>query len=231
MTEILAGDRGAARRITLAFTIALHFLGIYLWVSMMNRPTMSQAENPTILLHLFTLPLQQPAARQSVARTRSLLPQSTPKNKQQNAPHAPAADVPPQSSSDISNPAAASHTEDSYSSDTTSSKPISTEQMILNAKRDVGKIDRDLRKAFPKLPETAPDTAQSRMAKGIAAAGKGKWGRMEERVLPGGRRITNIVTPLGTYCVTYEGAAAADGVDQMQRGVQQKISSCAHFFD
>jgi hypothetical protein len=99
-------------------------------------------------------------------------------------------------------------------------------ELLSNAKRDIGKIDRDLRKTFPKLLEAAPDSAQSRLEKGIAAAAKPNTTSMEEITFPDGRRMTKVTGPDGTYCVRKEGAGATDGLDTMQNGVRAKTTNC-----
>ena len=98
--------------------------------------------------------------------------------------------------------------------------------LLSNAKRDIGKIDRDLRKAFPKLLEAAPDSAQARLEKGIAAAAKPTSTSMEDFTSPDGRRMTKVTGPDGTYCVRKEGAGATDGLDTIQNGVRAKTTNC-----
>ena len=44
--------------------------------------------------------------------------------------------------------------------------------MLQNAKRDIGKIDRELRAAYPRLPESERNTEQSRFENVTAAAAK-----------------------------------------------------------
>lgn len=101
-----------------------------------------------------------------------------------------------------------------------------TGNLLSNAKRDIGKIDRDLRKTYPKLLEAAPDSAQSRLEKGIAAAAKPNAFSMEDIISPDGRRMTKVTGPGGTYCVRKEGAGATDGLDAMQNGVRAKTTNC-----
>ncbi len=98
--------------------------------------------------------------------------------------------------------------------------------ILSNAKRDIGKIDRDLRKSFPKLLEAAPDSMQSRLEKGIAAAGKPNAPRMEEIISPDGQRMTKVTGPDGSYCVRKAGAGATDGLDSIQNGVRAKTTNC-----
>lgn len=102
----------------------------------------------------------------------------------------------------------------------------SADDMILNAKRDIGKINRELRNAFPKLPPATVDTAQSRLEKGIAAAAKSQALGMEELTLSDGRKMTKVVGSGGTYCISTDSVGASDGIDYMQSGVKKKMTNC-----
>lgn len=108
---------------------------------------------------------------------------------------------------------------------------LPADDLVEKAKRDVGRIDRELRKDYPQLPQVPPDSVQSRLASGIAAAGKRSWlsaATTEEMLSPNrtGRRMYRINTPAGSYCVRYESDSAAAGVDTIQHGVQQIIGNC-----
>jgi hypothetical protein len=111
----------------------------------------------------------------------------------------------------------------------------SAHDMLQQAKRDVGKIDKDLRKAYPGQPISAPvQTAQTRLEKGIAAAADAapnRWfeaPKVTEIIDPGGygRRRYRVVGANGTYCITVESNHAPDGLDTMKYGIQQKITTC-----
>lgn len=89
--------------------------------------------------------------------------------------------------------------------------PPSAADILAQAKRDVGKIDRDLRKEFPQRGEQKPeDTGFKRMQQGFAeayAAVPPKWyeaSRIEEVGAneAKGSRTYKITSALGTLCVT-----------------------------
>ncbi len=93
----------------------------------------------------------------------------------------------------------------------TASAPPSAADILAQAKRDVGKIDRDLRKEFPQRGEPKlEDTAFKRMQQGFAeayAAVPPKWyeaSRIEEVGAneAKGSRTYKITSALGTLCVT-----------------------------
>ena len=89
--------------------------------------------------------------------------------------------------------------------------PTNTASMLAQARRDAGKIDKELRKTFPiaeALPP--PDSKQARLQRGFDAAHEAvppKWyqaARMVELSTPDGENKTRtykIVTALLTYCI------------------------------
>ncbi|MES2320494.1 MAG: hypothetical protein V4631_23700 [Pseudomonadota bacterium] len=111
----------------------------------------------------------------------------------------------------------------------------SVDEMMQQARKDIGKIDKDLRKEFPGAAIKAPpDSPQIRLEKGIEHAAEmapPKWyeaPKITELVDPGGygRKRYRVITANGTYCVTYESNHAPDGIDSMQRGIKPKITTC-----
>lgn len=81
---------------------------------------------------------------------------------------------------------------------------------ILNqARRDIGKIDRELRKVYPERERPRPDSMQARLEQGIGAAHDAvppKWyegAKTVELSQPDSKaRIYKIITALGAFCVT-----------------------------
>lgn len=113
--------------------------------------------------------------------------------------------------------------------------PLSAYEMLQQAKRNVGKIDQDLRKAYPGQPISAPvSNGATRLAKGMQDAADlapNKWyeaPKVTEIIDPGpyGRRRYRVVGSKRVYCITVESNHAPDGIDQMQRGIQQKTTNC-----
>lgn len=111
----------------------------------------------------------------------------------------------------------------------------SVADILHNAKRDIGRIDQDLRKAHPGQPIKAPpDSAQIRLASGIAHAAEmapPRWfeaPKTSEIIDPGGygRKRVRVITANGTYCVTYESNHAPDGRDVIRNGTAQKTTNC-----
>lgn len=111
----------------------------------------------------------------------------------------------------------------------------SAAEIMQQARNDLGKIDKDLRKEFPGARIKAPpDSPQIRLVKGIAEAAElapPEWyqpAKVKEIIEPGpyGRKRYRITTAFGTYCTTYESNRAPDGIDSMQKGIRPKHTNC-----
>lgn len=94
--------------------------------------------------------------------------------------------------------------------------PLDAGDILQQARRDIGKIDRDLRRQYHEpLAGAAPDTPQKRMERGFAAAAApNRWyeaPRIIAMMDQGGRKIYKVVGAAGTYCV-YADAGAGTGV-------------------
>jgi hypothetical protein len=117
----------------------------------------------------------------------------------------------------------------------TSSRPTA-EGMVDAAKRDIGKIDRDLRKdAPPKDAKAAEPTMQQKLEMGLAPAAppppsSPKDTTMEDITLPNGQRVTKVTGPNGTYCVTQISVGNTKGEDIMQKGAISRTTSCGSGF-
>jgi hypothetical protein len=114
-----------------------------------------------------------------------------------------------------------------------------TATILSIAKRDLGKIDRDLRDEFkqPRLSASV-ETALQRLARGIEQAhdaAPNKWyqaARIEDITPPGddARKIYRITTALGSYCVRYPDKNKP-GFDHGQANLGDPlIGACPHTF-
>lgn len=111
----------------------------------------------------------------------------------------------------------------------------SAHDILQQARRDLGAINKELSKEFPgQKIKAPPDTAQTRLEKGIELAhdlAPPKWyegPKIKELVDPGGygRKRYRVITAKGTYCITYESNHAPDGIDVIRKGMQQKLTTC-----
>jgi hypothetical protein len=116
----------------------------------------------------------------------------------------------------------------------------SADTILRIAKRDLGKIDRDLRDEFREQPRLSAsvETALQKLARGIDQAHQAvpnKWyqaARIEDITPPGddARKIYRITTVLGTYCVRYKDKNRP-GVDHGQANLGEAlIGACPHMF-
>jgi hypothetical protein len=111
----------------------------------------------------------------------------------------------------------------------------SVDDMLQQARRDLGKIDKDLKKEFPQRGIRAPiDTAQKRLVKGIELANElapRKWyepTKITEVIDPSGegRRRYRVITAGGTYCMTYDGVGTPNGRDHGTQPSTPKMTNC-----
>jgi hypothetical protein len=107
------------------------------------------------------------------------------------------------------------------------------------AKRELGKIDQDLRKEYqPGRLSASVETALQRLARGIDQAHQAapnKWyqaAKIEDITPPGDdeRKIYKITTVAGTYCVRYKDKNRP-GVDHGQANLGEPLmGACPHMF-
>lgn len=111
----------------------------------------------------------------------------------------------------------------------------SADEIMQQARRDIGKISTDLRKEFPVRGIRAPiDTAQKRLVKGMALAHElapGKWyeaPKMAELIDPGGqgRRRYRVMTAAGPMCWTVDAPHTPNGRDQAKGAGPPKLTNC-----
>jgi hypothetical protein len=221
-----------ASRVGLPLSIVLHLLLIYSWQMKLHDPTPPVPHKRALTVRLLTLPEDKKATPKNT-ENRHLTQLHRAKSEALEKRSANSAIVRQPAGPVTSTPVAGTMAKNDDSPGSVPPAVPGAGELVQNAKRDVGKIDRELRKAHPQLPQTVYDSVQSKLANGIAAAAKRSWisgATTEEIFSPNGtgRRMYKIVTPAGFYCVTYESDSAAAGDDTMQHGVQKIISNCPH---
>jgi hypothetical protein len=107
------------------------------------------------------------------------------------------------------------------------------EGVMQRALRDVGKIDKELRRQSPGgHMSDAPAMPNAKLVAGIEKATRAPkaWEapRIESVQDQGGydRRIYKVTTATGVYCIYKESNHAPDGLDVIKRGVGEKLMSC-----
>jgi hypothetical protein len=111
----------------------------------------------------------------------------------------------------------------------------SAADMMAQARKDLGKIDKELQKEFPgpriKAP---PDSPQIRLEKGIELANElapPKWyepAKIKEIIDPGGtgKKRYRVITSSGTTCWTYDSNRSPDAIDKLMNGSRPKVTNC-----
>ena len=216
------------RRLTgFAATVALHLLLLWAWRAGMRLPAAPEARREAIEWVDIKLarpatpapatPPHKPARTKTPKQTRSVAVQAiTPAAPQPAATTAPAdADPAPQ---------------------TPLAPPQRTAaEMLEQARRDIGKFDKELRKEFAKKGISAPTTSpQQRLAQGIEEAYDAvppKWyesAKIKEIIDPGqyGRKRYKITTAFGTYCMTYESPNSPTAQLDIGKRVEPKMTNC-----
>lgn len=109
-----------------------------------------------------------------------------------------------------------------------------TRDLVAQARRDAGAIDRALRKARNPYIVAPPDSPQIRMAQkfreAAALAPNRLWEapKIVELVNDGGdgARRTRVLTAAGIYCITERSPATS--IDMIERHGKQRITNCGH---
>ncbi len=107
----------------------------------------------------------------------------------------------------------------------------SADDILQQARRDLGRIDKDLKKEFPLRGIRAPiDSAHKRLVRGIeqASTRPSAAARITGLIDPGGqgRKRYRVETGLGTYCMTYDGPHTLNGRDQGTQPGAPKMTNC-----
>lgn len=226
MSIAFAPPARTRRSAGLAVTLLIHVLLVAGW-QYARKPLPADPDGPRSAIQWVTIrPAPRPQQPPLTPRPLPLPEPAARRPREASAPAAalPAAAIPPAASVPVPEapPAAAA-------------APPSAFEMLQQAKRSVGKIDQDLRKAYPGQPITAPvSNGATRLAKGLQDAADlapNKWyeaPKVTEIIDPGpyGRRRYRVVGSKRVYCITVESNHAPDGIDQMQKGIQQKTTNC-----
>jgi type IV secretory pathway VirB10-like protein len=115
--------------------------------------------------------------------------------------------------------------------------PVTVQQMMSIARRDLGKIDQQLRKENSQALSASGQTKEQRLSRGFEQAHElapNKWyqaARIEDITPPGddARKIYRITTALGTYCVRYPDKSRMPQTGAANLGAPL-IGACPHMF-
>ena len=229
----------SVRQLIFAVTIGVHIAAIYFSLTINDLPIILSSRSDSLTVMLLQARENQPVTDKSAVIRSAPLPESKIANKMTITTNAAPLKSTNQSSKSrlLSTPTGAPSQAAVQSHENPVASPARPGQeppenlphaapdansLILNALRSVGKIDRELRHAHPKLPDMTPDTQQSRLEKGIGAAAK--TGSMVETItLSDGRKMTKVTGPHGSYCAMVD---PSNKNDHLAGGVRTQVTTC-----
>ncbi len=212
-------DRRAAG---LGATIALHLALIPLW-QMANKPNPDGPEQPSRLMQWVDVIAAPRKAAQPEPKEPEPVPRTPPERKV----------APPVRAIAIAPPVPATP-ELVTAAPPEAPQQRSADDIMQQARRDMGKINKELKKEFPGPKIRAPvDTPQSRLVKGIELAHEMAppklWEAPKVQELTtgfAGTRRYRVITGNGTYCITVGPTHTATGLTMNGNANAQRLTSC-----
>jgi hypothetical protein len=119
--------------------------------------------------------------------------------------------------------------------DSSAAPAVSADSILQQAKRDLGALDKEVRKEFALRGLRAKiDTPEMRLQRGMQAAHDAvppKWyegARIKEVIDPGqyGRKRYRVVTGSGTYCVTVDSHSSPTAQLDAGKRVEPRMTNC-----
>jgi hypothetical protein len=222
----------------LALTVVVHAALVLCWQAARRLPPPAPQADP-VRTTIQWIQLQPRPAEAPPARPQSV---PAPPRKLPLAPAAPATSVAPPAT--VANPAAAAPSspagpaapapasEPAAPASTGAGAPPTGRQILERARREIGSIDRALRKENNPYLVAPPDSPQIRMRKGMDEANEMAPNRLWEAPKTqelvnntgDGARRTRVITGNGTYCVTER--APTTSIDMIEKHGKLRITSC-----
>jgi hypothetical protein len=198
---------GGTRWLALALIVAVHLLALLLWPQRAPERAVGKGRETAITFVLAPKPVQMatpPANVRGKSQPRVRVPVSAPvENAIRQLPTVPDPDP-------IAEPEPA-----------VVSKNV--DEILGQARIDIGKIDREVRKASPDMAVRNVELHRPKLEMAIAGAFKERGpAKMEEVVLPDGRRMTRV----GNMCAVKESNGLVGGRDVFKDGVKTRWQSC-----
>jgi len=207
-------------------TLAVHLALILAW-QMAGKLPLTPQEGSDEAMQWLTLPTLAPRVEPAApAQLEVVRPASV------AAPARPARTVPPPAPASAAVEEASSAAPAPSMVDKQPTAMPSAADILANARRSVGEIDRTLRKENKPLIVLPPDSPQIRMREGMeharAMAAPRLWEapKVEELVnnTGDGARRTRVITGRGTYCVTNR--APTTNVEMIEMHGRQRFTNC-----
>jgi hypothetical protein len=206
------------RHVGIAATVLVHVVLILGW-QITRRPPAVTPDPPRSTIQWIRLPAPAvPPPRREKEEQAPVPPRMMPRAGAITLPRVTVPDAPA-----VAPPAA--DTPASPSTPAPPEAPSAGATMLERARRDVGAIDRALRKENNPYIVAPPDSPQIRLRKGIAAAAR--LGPGEDELVNNtgdGARRTRVVAGGITYCVTERSPATS--IDMIEKHGKTRITSC-----
>jgi hypothetical protein len=222
-------DDGSPRKRSMTtavmLSLALHFAAIHVWRITTAHPHAAEVPESRLTVQLIPLQALQKLVEKTLPRKeepRPDKPKPTPKHERHTE------------STPATEQTAVAMPEPIIEKKDASGIPLDTGELSATMRRDIGRIDRELRKEHPNLQGAQPGTSETKLARDIAASGKFTGGLLtaptvEEIGSPdgSGRRVYKVSSALGHYCVTYESVGRRDEADPASPSYKTpKITNC-----
>ena len=220
MTEYLA-QGGNSKRVALIAIVLAHILVIRIWPPTGEHQASRAVTRLPMILHLLTLqPKENPSRARPKKQSQERIAAAVKQHTTKAVSAQPVATTPPVV---FTRPIP----EKNETSVESSHKDIDVAAIIQSAKRDIGKIDRELSGNRPKLYDEKPASLQSKLEKRISGAARTHEDSIKETALSDGRRMTKVTRAGMVYCVYKENSAGlTGGRDTMSAGVRDKVTAC-----
>jgi hypothetical protein len=214
------------RRLTgIVITVLLHLALLWGWDASMRLPAEPDTHRSAIAWIDIPLPRPVPKA----------VPKPAPRHSSAEQAQARATARPRESAPETPTPMAAIDMPQEAPDAPAVPPAPSAADMLAQAKRDIGKFDKELRKEFATRGISKPaDSPQIRLAQGIEDAYDAvppKWyqsAKIKEIIDPGqyGRKRYRITTAFGTFCMTYESPNSPTALLDPSKRVEPKMTNC-----
>lgn len=219
------GDRKATpyfKGMVFLFSIFLHLLIFFGLHSILKHPPKAGGQQTTVFLNLV-----KPYQSKSLESTTTIRADHR-KSKARIKQRQPVSVVLAPETTSVDPSIDSSQTEKSDVLSRTRQTSTIADEMTAVTKRDIGKIDREIRQTFPQefLPSRNPVTLQSKLEKGISSAAKSATTTAEMFAFSDGRKMMKVTGPMVTYCITKNTGNATDGVDTIQNGIANRTTNC-----
>ncbi len=232
--HIQSADLRPPRRLSgIAATVAVHVLVV--GAAMLTRDPEPDDMPAGPAIQWINVKLPQPRPIPPPAAARPVATQQAARRAGTTAPLAEPAVAAPATAASPAQPVPMAEPTTGAAADDPAAAARTADDIMQQARRDIGSISKDLKKEFPQRGIRAPiDTAHKRLVKGIALAHElapPKWyeqAKVKELIDPGGqgRRRYRVMTAGGPMCWTVDAQHTPNGRDLGKPQGAPKMTNC-----